>query len=277
YQTSSCNGPPPSLGNVPHTVGGADLLAPSNGNHFSFMRLRQIPPSGASPLSWSPSAPSGNETVACIHHPTGAYKRISFGNVIGANDNFWGVRWSSGATESGSSGSPLLNSSHQVIGQLNAGFNGGPGSSCTDITVPDQFGRFDLTYPAIQQWLNSGGGGGPPPPPTFVAGTYNGLFYDQGSGLAVNTAGAFTVSVNSHGRLSSPFQAGAVRYSASGQFNGDGSAQFSLPRAHVLGQLQIDPNDPDHITGSISDGIFNAAADGDRIVFNSRNPLPDGA
>lgn len=268
YQTSSCNGPAPSLGSATRTSGGADLLATSNNNDFSFMRLRQRAPSGASPLNWSTSGPSSSEALACIHHPTGSYKRISFGNSIGANANFWGVRWDSGATEPGSSGSPLLNGDHQVIGQLNAGFNGSAGSSCTDPTAPDQFGRFDLTYPAIQQWLS---GSPPPPPPTFVKGTYNGLFYDQGSGPDLSSAGSFTITTTAKGKFSGKFQIGSMKFSVSGQLNSSGTASFNIRQRHISGELQIDPNDPDHLSGTISDGNFNAQLDGDRAVFSLGN------
>jgi S1-C subfamily serine protease len=56
----------------------------------------------------------------------------------------------------GNSGGPLLNANHQVVGQLNAGWNG-PGSSCANPAAPDQFGRFDVTYQKIHQWLGGGG------------------------------------------------------------------------------------------------------------------------
>ena len=271
YQTSTCNGSPPSLGSVPRTGGGADLLATSNGNDFSFMRMRQRPPSSVSPLGWSTSPPSSSETLACIHHPTGAYKRISCGNEIGATANFWGVRWNSGATEPGSSGSPLLDGSHQVIGQLNAGFNGGPGSSCGELTTPDQFGRFDMTYPAIQQWL--AGASSPPPAPTFVKGTYSGLFYDQSSGPALSSAGSFTVATTVRGRFSAKFQIGLARFSVTGQLDDSGTATFNVPRRNFSGQLQIDPDNSDHLTGSVTDGNFTSQMDGDRAVFDARtNP-----
>jgi len=265
YQTSSCNGSAPSLGSATRTGGGADLLATSDNNDFSFMRLRQRAPSGATPLSWSTSPPSSSEPLACIHHPTGSYKRISFGNKMGANANFWGVAWNSGVTEPGSSGSPLLNGNHQVIGQLNAGFNGSAGSSCTEPDVPDQFGKFDETYPSIQQWLE---GSAPPTPPTFAQGTYTGLFYDQASGPSLSSAGSFTITTTTKGKFSGKFQIGAVKFAVSGQLDSSGTAVLNIPQRHISGQLQIDPNDLDRVTGVLSDGSFNAQLDGDRVVFS---------
>lgn len=148
YQSSTCNGTPPSLGQVPHTSGGADFLATFGPNDFTFLRLRQSPPSGAQYLGWSASAPGSGAAVTTIHHPGGGPKRISFGNVAGSDSYFWNISWSSGITEQGSSGSPLFNASQQVIGQLYGGT-----SACGNPAGIDQYGRFDVTYPYISQWL----------------------------------------------------------------------------------------------------------------------------
>jgi hypothetical protein len=148
YQTSSCNGAPPSLAQVSHTSGGADFLAIFGPNDFTFLRLRQVPPAGAQYLGWSVSAPSAGAAVSIVHHPGGNPKKISLGTVANTETYFWDIRWNSGVTEQGSSGSPLFNSNLQVIGQLYGG-----NSSCVNPSGIDQFGRFDLTYPYIAQWL----------------------------------------------------------------------------------------------------------------------------
>jgi len=181
FQTSTCNGTPPDVTTVPHTSGASYLaghaegsVSGDGGSDFTFLRLKSSPPSGAAYLSWSTDPPPAGGTLTGIHHPTGAYKRICFGSPVGSDPDFWGVQWYSGVTEPGSSGSPLLNASHQVIGQLNGGF-GGPGSSCNNPTAPDQYGRFDVTYAAIKKWLGGSGGG----QTTFVKGTYTGLFQES--------------------------------------------------------------------------------------------------
>jgi hypothetical protein len=98
--------------------------------------------------------------VTAIHHPRGEYKRISFGHTTntgsgGAGEpvqpysRFLEVLWDEGTTEKGSSGSPLLLVGTQVIvGQLWGG-----NASCTSVEEPDYFGRFDQTFPVIEQWL----------------------------------------------------------------------------------------------------------------------------
>ncbi len=150
YQTSTCNGTPPDPLRVPQTFG-ADFLAGSRVNDFTFLQLRQASPDGVFYLGWTTASPTGGETLATIHHPDASYKRISFGNEVGTDGIFWEVEWFSGVTEPGSSGAPLFNANHQVIGQLYGG-----DSSCTNLTGLDTFGRFDLTYPAIKQWIDPG-------------------------------------------------------------------------------------------------------------------------
>ncbi len=274
YQTSTCNGTPPALSSVPTTSGGADLLATSGVNDFTLLRLRQVPPAGTFHLSWSTAAPSSSETLACIHHPTGSYKRISFGNLVGSDPDFWGVQWNSGVTEDGSSGSPLLNGSHQIIGQLNGGFMG-PGSSCSAPTNADQFGRFDVTLPQVKGWL---GTANPSGDFTTVKGTFTGLFSDATNGVDQSSAGSFGLTVNAKGKFTGHLTLGTLHLSFSGAFDAGGSSEVNIRRrgqvAYVL-DLLIDPSDSDHITGTLTDGsTFTAQLDGDRQTFDGRHNIP---
>src|SRR5207253_1051457 len=126
------------------------------------------------------------------------------------NANFWAAHWSSGVTENGSSGGPLLNSAHQVIGQLNGGFNG-PGSSCSDPSAPDQFGRFDVTYAAIQQWLLGQQSGNPASVSNGVTpprGTYNGLFTSSPDNPPAQSSGFITFTVTANNRFTGRLQIG---------------------------------------------------------------------
>jgi hypothetical protein len=110
--------------------------------------------------------PRRGTPIASIHHPNGDYKRISFGSVNQEDPfnpqfsfylsglspaRFYGVFWSQGVTEPGSSGSPLLNSSHQIIGQLWGGY-----SSCIEPNTPDAYGRFSFSYPLMEAHLGGG-------------------------------------------------------------------------------------------------------------------------
>ncbi len=151
YQTSTCNGAAPSLSSVPLTGGGADYLAGRTeavGNDFAFLRLRTASPGGVTYAGWSTAAPGTSENLAGIHHPDGSYKRISFGRWDSQDTDFWYVQWYDGVTEPGSSGSPLFNAQQEFIGQLYGGY-----SACDNLSGIDFYGRFDVSYPYVKQWL----------------------------------------------------------------------------------------------------------------------------
>ena len=273
YQTSTCNGAAPDLTTVPHTTGGGEMLATSTASDFAFLKLRQAAPGGTYHLGWSTVAPASGENLVGIHHPDGSYKRISFGKYYDSDSDFWAVQWYSGVTEPGSSGSPLLNSSHLVIGQLNGGF-AGSGSSCSSPSSPDQYGRFDVTYPRISRWIgtdNSGGGGGGGFVPT--AGVYNGLFSDSSSD-PLTSSGFITISVTSKGKFSGKLQAGARRGSFKGSLDGSGAASVTAT-VGLFGiwtvNLQVDADNADHISGTIAASTFNASFDAYRAVSGKGN------
>jgi V8-like Glu-specific endopeptidase len=50
------------------------------------------------------------------------------------------IDWDKGTTEPGSSGSPLFNSSHRVVGQLHGG-----GAACGN-DLPDYYGRLNTSW-----------------------------------------------------------------------------------------------------------------------------------
>jgi hypothetical protein len=155
YQTPTCNGTPPNPANVPRTVGGADLISVqtrSTGNDHAFLRIRRDLPGNLFLLGWDTAAFSNSDDVTGIHHPDGSHKRISFGDVSSSTTNYWRVIWTSGVTEPGSSGSPILDSAHRVRGQLYGG-----ASSCSNPSGVDSYGRYDVTYPNIRRWMEIGG------------------------------------------------------------------------------------------------------------------------
>lgn len=89
-----------------------------------------------------------------IHHPSGDIKKISFENnpLIsttfggGSPNTHWGVTgWDDGVTEGGSSGSPLFDQNHRVVGQLHGG-----ASFCGGSQLSDEYGKI------FTSWLGGG-------------------------------------------------------------------------------------------------------------------------
>jgi uncharacterized protein (TIGR03437 family) len=163
YQDSVCNGTPPSLGSVPSVLGATYLTGASiSQGDYSFLLLTSAP-SGLTYLGWNFNL-ALNAPVTGVHHPKGSYKRISFGSrstdiditvdgELAPANLYYQVPWSSGVTEPGSSGSPLINSTGQVYGSLTAGPVIPPGKTACDITQWASYGRFDNTYDAIKPYL----------------------------------------------------------------------------------------------------------------------------
>ena len=145
----------------------AKWLASRNGMEGSDFTLLQILGSLPSSMTWSgwtTAMPSLFTAVVGIHHPDGAYKRISYGDVatsFGCPNtyiqcaNFLPVDWDNvggGVTEPGSSGSGLWldnSSDPKLVGQLWGG-----NSSCLNPVSNDFYGRFDLTYNNISSFMN---------------------------------------------------------------------------------------------------------------------------
>ena len=124
---------------------------------FALLRLTEDPNELANYLpyylGWDNSGQPGDAGV-CIHHPKGDVKKVSIvaGEIISTlagsyqRDDYWGdhwkVTWADGTTEEGSSGSPLFNANHKLIGQLHGGY-----SSCGDsIHAPDWYGKFSKSW-----------------------------------------------------------------------------------------------------------------------------------
>ena len=157
YQSSTCNGSPPSLASVPQSAVTTllDTQAGIGTHDFSLLMVEGGLPGGLGWAGWNAGAIANGTDVTGIHHPDGSYKRISFGTKIFINDaDLVQVGWYDGPTEPGSSGSGLfVSSTQQLIGQLSTGasFCGFIGNS-----YPDQYGAFSKTYADISGLLAGG-------------------------------------------------------------------------------------------------------------------------
>ena len=125
WQSPTCQNPPsqPSY----NSIAGATLKARYLDSDFCLVEMSSIPPATDSVYyeGWNrldTAATSG----AGIHHPSGDIKKISYSATPFHSDTWsgtppdshWRVDWSDGVTEPGSSGSPIFDQYHHVVGQL---------------------------------------------------------------------------------------------------------------------------------------------------------------
>jgi len=169
HETAGCTG---STGPTNQTVSGCTLKAKNAGSDFCLLLLNSTPPAAYNVqyAGWDASDASTVTSAVCIHHPSGDLKKISFENNAVPQGSWsgaqtWDVQqWDDGITEPGSSGSPLFDQNHRIIGQLFGG-----GSACNGSVENgqgDSYGRFGVSWDAgstaatrLKEWLDPGNTG----------------------------------------------------------------------------------------------------------------------
>jgi len=134
------------------TVSGSTLRATNTYSDFALVELSETPPDSFNIYysGWSIENIATDSSV-CIHHPSGDIKKISFDYDLltssayaddpGTGDSHWRIgQWEDGTTEGGSSGSPLFDKYHRVIGQLRGGY-----ASCESLS-PDWYSKLSTSW-----------------------------------------------------------------------------------------------------------------------------------
>jgi hypothetical protein len=161
-------------GNLTQTTSGSTLVATYLTSDFTLVELDEAPAPayGVTFAGWNRG--SGNPAGAvCIHHPSSDEKSISVDNDtltttfylspapnLESGHHLRVAAWDVGTTESGSSGSPLFDLQHRVIGQLHGGY-----AACAN-NLADWFGRFSVSWEGggtaetrLRDHLDPGGAG----------------------------------------------------------------------------------------------------------------------
>ena len=163
HEATSCGG---NSGPSNQSVSGAVVRANNGGSDFALLELNDTPPAGfdVQYVGWDRSDLENVTSAVGIHHPSGDVKKICFENDSPYHDSFFGTQvwwideWEDGVTEGGSSGSPLFNQNHQVIGQLFGGQAACQGSSNNG--QYDYYGRFGVSWNGssaatrLRDWLD---------------------------------------------------------------------------------------------------------------------------
>lgn len=158
YENSGCNS-----GNVgtTQTLSGAELRATSTNTDFTLLELKERPNANYKPYfaGWDRNQTHDFGGVG-IHHPHGYPKKISTYHIrpkttscrdIYPNNFYLIDAWAEtehghGVTEPGSSGSPLFNNKHKIIGQLLGGCTG-HNEDCEDPSNDySTYGKFYLSW-----------------------------------------------------------------------------------------------------------------------------------
>ncbi len=153
FQTTSCNGTPPNIGDVSSSTY-CSFVATQSSSDSTMLLVQGALPSGLTWAGWTSAVqPIGTPGIA-IHHPQGNAKKASTGVYLpsaGCNDvgtDHFTATWSQGGTDHGSSGGGFFKTAtDQFIGQVHCGV------VCSSTT---RFGRFADFYPVVDTQLAVG-------------------------------------------------------------------------------------------------------------------------
>ncbi|NOU60776.1 PKD domain-containing protein [Marinifilum caeruleilacunae] len=136
------------------SISGSTLRATTSNLDFSLLELSVVPPASYTPYyaGWDRSGRIPANTTS-IHHPSGDAKKISIDNdspvtatysdaryTFDDNTSWQILDWEVGTTEGGSSGSPLFDENHRIIGDLTGG-----DASCSN-SVNDYYAKFSSSW-----------------------------------------------------------------------------------------------------------------------------------
>lgn len=197
--SSTCS---PTQGSLGTTFNGSTLRANYSNSDFCLVELSSTPStnSNINYSGWNRSSTAATGAF-CIHHPSGDVMKISkcevplvISSAFGTANQHWRAAWAQGVTEQGSSGAPLYDLNHRLVGQL----HGGP-SFCGSSSLWDFFGRFDLSWTGggtstsrLSDWLDPQSTGVVTTNTTNIA---NLLAYN--SSLSLNLAGSSNICTGS--------------------------------------------------------------------------------
>ena len=148
HESSTCSG---SSGPTSMSISGGSLLVADGGADVALIELSSAPPASwdVEYAGWDASGATP-ENATGIHHPSGDVKKICFEedspytSSTGGAQVWWIDNWEAGVTEPGSSGSPLFDQNHRIIGQLYGGAAACSGS--VNNGAFDYYGRFNVSW-----------------------------------------------------------------------------------------------------------------------------------
>ena len=168
YQTPACGGTPPAdRSSSTRSTGGAHLIASGtiDQGDYSLILLQNVP-AGVTFAGWDVGDPGVTSALTAIHHPSGSWKRISFGYRAGdatlevedataPAGKYFQVLMDRGRIEHGSSGSPLFSAPGVIVGSLSYGEMMEDGTVCRINPQGTGYSRFSNTYANVKDYLEN--------------------------------------------------------------------------------------------------------------------------
>ncbi len=159
YENSWCRpvGSPvngePGDGTLDQFQTGSFFRASYSSSDFTLVELDEAPAESFN-VHWAgwDATPADATSATAIHHPNTDEKRISFEDEPTTTTSYLGTSspgdgthirvqdWDLGTTEPGSSGSPLFNQDHRIVGQLHGGY-----AACGN-NLADWYGRLSVSW-----------------------------------------------------------------------------------------------------------------------------------
>ncbi len=167
--TSLCTASYDSLRSSFDRTLGASIVSKGRAADYTLLRLSEAAPGGSAVLGWNenPVAFNDGEHLYRISHPQGAPQSFSehIVDTSAGTCTAWprGDRIYSrdvvGATEGGSSGSPVVNSFGQIVGQLSGACGTNLNDTCDAASNATVDGAFAAYFSDVEQFLDPGAGG----------------------------------------------------------------------------------------------------------------------
>ena len=148
-------------------AGGTQLVFTNYNPDQTLLLMPTAPPAGTVYAGWDADRVPANESVVSISYPKGDTSRLALGSmkreyrITDRAQDEYGVTFTRGIIEGGSSGSGLFTlagGSLQLRGVLTGTtIRNGGGMSCTNLDEDALYGRFEIFYPQMAQYLRASG------------------------------------------------------------------------------------------------------------------------
>ncbi|MEO7744080.1 MAG: hypothetical protein ABIR98_14170 [Usitatibacter sp.] len=165
YELSGCDAASPEAPGKVQVAGGMQLVLTNANVDSTLLLMPGTPPVGATYAGWNAARLSNGTSIVSLSHPTGDSARLALGStsqelrIVGHPIDMYGVRFTRGIIQGGSSGSGLFtltNGSLQLRGVLSGTtIRHAGGMSCTNLDEEALYGRFDMFHPEIDQYIRN--------------------------------------------------------------------------------------------------------------------------